>query len=618
MLFDLGDRNPNALHLNLFGTAHQVFDQSGLVQVPGLDFQGNPSSAQRVLAQDYQHSPNWSNLATQPNYAALQNAASIALVTGEIFTASATYDALNRPTRVTLPDRTVIVPTYNEANFLALLQVQVQGQGALTTFLQEQDYDAKGQRLFAHYGNNVFTNYLYDPKTFRLTNLMTYNAGNNPATQGLQNLAYTYDPVGNVTQLEDTAQQTFYFNNTVVKPAYLYEYDALYQLVQASGREHAGPTNDSILNASDLAFVPQLPEANDSAAVRSYTETYTYDLLGNLMALNHAFKPQSGVGNGWTRAYHYAYQDNPANSTNRLLSTSTPGDPPAGPYSANYTYDNYGNMSSMPSFSNLTWNFMDQLQQVNLGGGGTAYYVYGSGGQRVRKVIERQGSLRVERIYLGAVEIYRERQGSNAPNLERYTLHIADNTGPIAQVDTKTIDSNNSDPANPFNTPLIRYQYGNNIGSALLETDASGVVISYEEYHPYGTSAYRSSKAGVDLSLKRYRFCGKERDDETGLYYVGARYYAAWLGRWTSSDPAGFVDGPNLFRYCRNNPVMLHDPHGHQPAETSNRETFRIPGNLKTPESVTTYLHNKGFAFSGPVTQNSRTGEWDEIGRAHV
>src|SRR5512135_858330 len=38
-------------------------------------------------------------------------------------------------------------------------------------------------------------------------------------------------------------------------------------------------------------------------------------------------------------------------------------------------------------------------------------------------------------------------------------------------------------------------------------------------------------------------------------YYMGARYYAAWLGRWTSPDPSGFVDGPNLWRYCRNNPV---------------------------------------------------------------
>ncbi|HET8844406.1 MAG TPA: RHS repeat-associated core domain-containing protein, partial [Ktedonobacteraceae bacterium] len=557
-----GDQAPDAEQLNLLGIAHQVFDQAGMIRVPGLDFQGNPTSVERVLAKDYTHNLDWSTLSTQPDYTSIQTAANPALEIDEVFTASATYDALNRPTRLALPDNTVLVPVYNEANFLASLQVQIQGQGAFSTFLQDQDYDAKGQRQFASYGNNLFTRYVYDPKTFRLTNLLTYKSGADPNTQGLQNVFYTYDPAGNITQIEDNAQQTYYFNNAVVKPEYLYEYDALYQLVQATGREHAGQTNDTIRNYSDLDYVPQLPEANDLAAVRTYTETYEYDLAGNISTVQHLFKTQAGAGSGWTRRYRYAYQDDPADRTNRLTATSNPGDPAGGPYTDTYSYNAYGNMSKMPHLASLTWNVLDQLQQVNLGGGGTAYYVYGVGGQRVRKVIERQGSLRVERIYLGAVEIYRERQGNNAPRLERYTLHISDNTGRIAQVDTKTIDTNNSDPANPLHTPLIRYQYSNHFGSAVLETDANGQVISYEEYHPYGTSAYRSARPGFDLSLKRYRFSGKERDDETGLYYFGARYYAPWLGRWTSSDPAGFVDGMNLYWYCRNNPVMLRDSSG--------------------------------------------------------
>jgi RHS repeat-associated protein len=60
-----------------------------------------------------------------------------------------------------------------------------------------------------------------------------------------------------------------------------------------------------------------------------------------------------------------------------------------------------------------------------------------------------------------------------------------------------------------------------------METNEIGQVISYEEYHPFGTSAYRTAKSNTDLSLKRYRFTNKERDDETGLYYFGVRYYAA-------------------------------------------------------------------------------------------
>ena len=99
------------------------------------------------------------------------------------------------------------------------------------------------------------------------------------------------------------------------------------------------------------------------------------------------------------------------------------------------------------------------------------------------------------------------------------------------------------------------YQYRDRLGSSVIECNEVGQVISYEEYYSYGVSAYRAAASGVDLSLKRYRFTGKERDEETGLDYFGVRYYASWLGRWTSGDPGGFVDGLNLYRYARNNPV---------------------------------------------------------------
>jgi len=557
-----GDRLANAQQLNLLGTAHLIFDQAGLVRVPELDFKGNPKSVDRVLAKDYQNDLDWSALPGQPDVAAIQAAADPVLDVAEVFSASSQYDALNRPTQVSLPDGTIIVPAYNEANFLASLKAQIRGQGNFIEFLKGQDYDAKGQRQFAHYGNEVFTRYFYDPKTFRLTNLLTYQSGADPQTQGLQNLNYCYDPVGNITQIRDDAQQTHYFNNAVVKPENLYEYDAIYQLIRARGREFAGGVNDAIRTHTDLDLV-QLPHPNNIDAVRNYTEEYEYDLLGNIKVLKHRFQSQTGIGGGWTRHYHYAFEDIPGNRTNRLTSTSQPGDPDAGPFTGTYAYDAYGNMTRMPHLAAMDWNFMDQLRQVDLGGGGTAYYTYGLGGQRLRKVIERNGNMNLEWIFLGAVMIHRRRRrNTNDLRLERWTVHVSDNTGHIAQIDTKTRDVDNDDPANPFNVALIRYQYANHLGSAVLETDDDGNPISYEEYHPYGTTAYRSAKPGFDLSLKRYRFSGKERDDETGLYYIGARYFACWLGRWTSSDPAGFADGYNLFGYCRNNPIGRGDPGG--------------------------------------------------------
>ena len=93
----------------------------------------------------------------------------------------------------------------------------------------------------------------------------------------------------------------------------------------------------------------------------------------------------------------------------------------------------------------------------------------------------------------------------------------------------------------------------------------NGQIISYEEYYPYGSTSYQAVGSGVEVSQKRYRYTGKERDEESGLYYHGARYYAPWLGRWTVADPAGMVDGPNLYRYSRNNPVVYNDPNGMDP-----------------------------------------------------
>jgi hypothetical protein len=51
----------------------------------------------------------------------------------------------------------------------------------------------------------------------------------------LQDLSYTFDPVGNIVQITDAAQQTLFYNNSVVLPQNLFEYDALYRLLSATG-----------------------------------------------------------------------------------------------------------------------------------------------------------------------------------------------------------------------------------------------------------------------------------------------------------------------------------------------------------------------------------------------
>ncbi|MFZ5476697.1 MAG: RHS repeat-associated core domain-containing protein, partial [Myxococcota bacterium] len=87
-------------------------------------------------------------------------------------------------------------------------------------------------------------------------------------------------------------------------------------------------------------------------------------------------------------------------------------------------------------------------------------------------------------------------------------------------------------------------------------------ILSYEEYHPYGTTAWWAGTSDTEVSAKRYRYTGKERDEETGLSYHGARYYAPWLGRWLSPDPTGLEDGLGPFTYVGGSPISFRDTNG--------------------------------------------------------
>ena len=114
--------------------------------------------------------------------------------------------------------------------------------------------------------------------------------------------------------------------------------------------------------------------------------------------------------------------------------------------------------------------------------------------------------------------------------LERESLSLLDDQQRLVIIETRTVGTDRSSPQ------LIRYQISNHLGSATIELDQEAKLISYE-YFPFGSSSYRAVDNGSEIP-KRYRYTGKERDDETGLYYR-ARYYACWLGRWTSLDPSG-------------------------------------------------------------------------------
>lgn len=551
------DLGTSAAASNLRGKPYLHFDGAGVVKSVSFDFKGNLLQSERRLATEYQSQVDWLALATTATIAEAENAD---LLESETFTAQTAYDALNRPTSLTTPDSSEIKPIYNEAGLLERVEVRVRGAAGWTVFVNNIDYDAKGQREKIVYaedasGNGrVTTEYIYDPLTFRMTQLKTRRASDNAL---LQNLAYTYDPVGNITEIRDNALQTVFFGGEVILPKMAYVYDALYRLTEATGREQAGTSADVQRDQNGIPIL-NLPDPNDTNAVRNYTEDYVYDAVGNLLSMSH----DGGTSATWTRYYDYEVDANSNPVSNRLMGTSVPGDS-QGEYSAQYTYDEHGNMLSMPHLPTITWNYRDEMVSADKGSGsGTVYFTYDSAGQRVRKVYEHSGLIE-ERIYLGGFEIYRRTvESTGEVTLERETLHVMDGVRRIALVETKTEDTSLSG----F-TPVtvVRVQLGNHLGSAALEVTLDGEVISYEEYHPYGTTAYQSASSAVEVSRKRYRYTGKERDEETGLYYHGARYYAPWLGRWTAADPAGLAGGANVFAYGADNPVGFNDPTGLAP-----------------------------------------------------
>src|SRR5439155_12955749 len=153
-----------------------------------------------------------------------------------------------------------------------------------------------------------------------------------------------------------------------------------------------------------------------------------------------------------------------------------------------------------------------------------------------------------ERIYLGLLEVYREYAlDGETIALERETLMLSLQQDRFAVIETRTQGA-----ADPAPAQLVRYQHANHLGSIALELDATGDIISYEEYFAYGSTSYQAVRSHVETP-KRFRYTGQERDEETDFYYHDRRYYAPWLGRWTAQDPAGAVDGTNLYVYCRNN-----------------------------------------------------------------
>ena len=106
----------------------------------------------------------------------------------------------------------------------------------------------------------------------------------------------------------------------------------------------------------------------------------------------------------------------------------------------------------------------------------------------------------------------------------------------------------------------IFFSHGDHLGSANWITDCGRHPIQYLHYLPYGQLLANQQATGYD---ERYKFTGKERDEETGYDYFGARYYWSLFKHWTSVDPLS-DKYPQIspYAYAAWNPIKYVDPDG--------------------------------------------------------
>ena len=401
------------------------------------------------------------------------------------------------------------------------------------TLLSNRRYNVSGQIEHETAGNGVTTTRRYDLQNDRLLQLTSSRSGH-----ALQDLAYTYDPVGNITRIRDSAAAIRYFRNQRTDPANDYRYDTLSQLIEASGRE------------SVAASQGPLTRPSQSTVTSSYKQTFSYDPAGNLQTLIH-----EGL-----RGYTREMVSEP--SSNRSLPKPQTGEP-----DFIKSFDSNGNLLILsPGAQIMHWDSRNQLSEViqvtrHDEPNDDELYRYDGHGQRLRKVLHRKtksATLTTEVRYLPGLEIH-----YNGREEVRYVVNVD-----AGDCNARVLHWY-EDPPEGIANDQIRYSLGDHLGSCTLELDEDAALISQEGYYAFGGTAWWLARSETEASYKTLRYSGKERD-ATGLYYYGLRYYAPWLQRWINPDPAGDIDGLNRYRMVQNNPLRFKDSQGLAPVEPMN------------------------------------------------
>jgi RHS repeat-associated protein len=514
-----GEHQPDAARHNLLGQPYLMEDEAGIICTPDYAIDGHASTTIRQFAADPRSEPDWS--VEVP-------------LSAETYTTLDLHDVFGSPVAQTTPDGSRTRWRYYRSGRLAAVALDPPGGAVEVTVADTIAYDPAGARKTVRFGNGAVQSSTYEATTQRLVAMRTTG----PDSKTLQDVRYTFDPVGNLTLARDaTARCAFCSPEPAARGDY--DHDPLYRLVRATGLQLPGLEGTTYATGFKQTVFAQLCPVQElpTPQLEPFTEIYGYDLAGNLIRLEHAAASAS-----------YRREMDVLPDCNRL--DGVPYDAAGGALQI-----------ELDGPLNLSWNDRGALAAAApTAGGPRTFMTYDAGQARARKIVE-DGATVSERRYLGACIV--ELRTSAGNTTTSTTLRVGDGAGTVVVLS---------------DAPRLRWELDDRLGSVVVQLDETAAIVGYEAHLPYGGSAAIAGPSEAALASKTYRFSGKECDDSTALYYYGARYAATWLGRWLSPDPAGPADGLNLYAFVSGNPLTIVDRDGRcgdEPESPRYHATFR-------------------------------------------
>ncbi len=331
-----------------------------------------------------------------------------------------------------------------------------------------------------------------------------------------------YNANGQTTKIEygNGMVTTYTYNSLTLRLTRILTVDAQVQKLQDLNYTYDPAGNvltivDSVNTASQNFQYDELNRLVQANGTSYGNKNYVYDEIGNIVQ-------KDGL------IYGYGEGSGGPHAVTSLSNGTT------------FSYDANGNMIQKVEPGNITTQYSydveNRLNRVDKNGANIALYEYDGDGGRTKVTMDG-----VVTTYVGSL----------------YEETASRKTSYVFLGDTRVASISNGQTL---------YYHTDHLGSANVLTDSSGVKKELMEYEPYGQFS-RHEKYGSSEEVAWFYFTGKKLDEESGLFFYGARYYDPSLGRFLTPDT--IVQRPsnpqtfNRYTYCNNNPINFVDSDGY-------------------------------------------------------